>query len=169
MKKLLSFIVVLAVCGVAWAQEEGASTTRVVVSKDTSNDGKILGQDTTVVFSWLATATKDALEIYNCIGVDKQGDVTYNSVYLMKRYRGLVNKELVSPAIGLETDWKTEGGITGGVELFDTKSDKYKNVPANAYAGIAVEGTTDASKGHWNVKGLIGAKINNSLFSGTAK
>ena len=161
----LAFLVVCILaflCGKSYADttEQATDTSKVVT---------IIGVDTTTFFTAIESLVKNAAQTYHAVALDKDVDISYRTMYVLVRGRGLIKKEILVPAGGLETDWHESGGVFGGLEALDEKSDKFKNTPVNGIAAVAVEGTTSKDKDGWNTLFLLAGRVNfNALNPGTS-
>lgn len=158
------FLVFLVMCIVAFLC--GTGFAQDTTNQDTTKVVAIAGIDTSTFFTAFASLVKDAVQVYHAAAFDKDGDITYRSMYVLHRWNGLVNNEILVPAVGLETDWHESGGIFGGIEALNKKSEKYKNSPVNGIGAIAVEGTTSADKGGWNVLVLLAIQLDITSMTG---
>ena len=135
-------------------------------AQSTSNDSTILGIDTSTYFTAIESLVQNAIQSWNGIVVDKDGDISYQNGYDLWEGKGLLGsadstgtKQILAPNIGVITDWHKSGGIFAGVNLFKKGSDLEDKYHINIKIAGFVEGTTDSSKDNWNAGGFLAGRI----------
>ena len=148
---------------VGHAQSSDTSTVSITTSS------KILGIDTSTIFTALESATKNALSSWQSIVINQNGTSGYRTAYNLYETQPFVSNELLTFAAGVETNWSTAAGIHAGLNLFPKNGTLETQYHVNAKLAGYVEGDS-ASSNILNGGILLAGRVNiDSVFNSSAK
>lgn len=141
------------------------------VNSTVSNSSTILGMDTSTFFTFLETATKNAIQSWNGITIDKDLGIKYQMAYDLYETKPIIKDEMLTFAAGVITDWHYSGGVDAGFNAFPKDGTMETQLHFNLKVAGFVEGTLDpALNRNWNAGAFIAGRINlDSVLSSSSK